>query len=142
MRRRPKSQSSEEATVAVGGSGTAPAVVEITEAKEVSPGIEVTRLRGDVAKLRATLAQKMAELRSLGGEARNDLSDTVRKVVELLGRAEGATKAQLVEATGAKEAYIAALLNRILPSKGYLISSVLPEGAKVKTYRLPQKAAL
>ena len=136
MRRRPKSQSSGEATVAVGGSGTAPAVVEVPEAKEKGPVLDVPRLRGEIAELRATLAQRIAELRALGGEESGRPSDTVRKVLELLEREEGATKAQLVEATGAKEAYVAALLNRILPSKGYSISSNVLPGAKASpSYR-------
>ena len=76
----------------------------------------------------------------MAGQEPDGVSDTVRKVLELLGREEGATKAQLVQATGAKEAYVAALLNRILPSKGYSVSSTVLQGAKVKTYRLPLKA--
>lgn len=102
----------------------------------------MTRLKQEIVELRATIARKGAELRALGGEASVAQSDTVRKVLELLAREEGATKGQLVEATGAKEAYIAALLNRILPGKGYSISSAVLEGAKVKTYRLPHKAAV
>lgn len=138
MKRRSRSQSTEEAAVSIkdGGGGIPPIVLEIPESKEKAAGSEAARLRQEIIALRATLANKAAELRALGGNGPDGQSDTVRKLVELLKREEGATKAQLVEVTGAKKAYVEALLNRILPSKGYLISSAVLEGAKVKTYRI------
>lgn len=140
MKRPPRSQSAEGATEPVSKSGNVPAIVESPEAKEKTQAAEVSRLRAEITELRTTLSKKTAELRALAGEKSDGLSDTVRKVLELLEREEGATKVQLVEATGAKEAYVAALLNRILPNKGYSITSTVLQGAKVKTYRLPQKA--
>lgn len=139
MKRRAKSQSGEEAK-APSNEGAAPGrVPDVPEGR--APGLdEVERIRAEIRELRAALAHKTLELRALGGQEPGGVSDTVQKVLELLRREEGATKAQLVEATGAKEAYVAALLNRILPNKGYSISSTVLQGAKVKTYRLPQAA--
>lgn len=143
MKRRSRSQAQDAAAVVAeeGSSGNKDAVVEIAEAGEGDQGSEATRLRQEIVELRAALAHKTAKLHALEPQMAGQ-SDTVRRVLELLGREEGATKAQLVEATGAKKAYVEALLNRILPSKGYSISSAALEGAKVKTYHLPQKAAV
>ena len=138
MSRRAKSQPGEEAKAASNEQAEPATVPDVHQERE--PQDQAARIRAEIAELRTVLAQKTAELRSLAGAESGGLSDTVRKVLELLGREEGATKTQLVEATEAQEAYVAALLNRILPSKGYSVTSTVLPGAKVKTYRVPQKA--
>ena len=62
--------------------------------------------------MRKTLADKLTRLRELGGQMGGE-SEVVRKVVELLRDAKGATKLELVEETGAGVGYISALLNRM-----------------------------
>ena len=94
------------------------------------------RLEREIREQREALSRKMAELRSLKGPAGGE-SDVVRRVVELLSRAEGATKAQVIEETGAKKGYVDALLNRILPEKGYTITATTVSGERTKTYRIP-----
>jgi hypothetical protein len=66
------------------------------------------RLMREIRKHREVLARKVAELRALKGDTGGE-SDVVRRVVELLSRTEGAT--------------MDALLNRILPEKGYTITA-------------------
>jgi hypothetical protein len=99
------------------------------------------QLRREIAELRQTLAAKIAELRSLEGPRQGGESVTLRRVVGQLRRPDGATKAQLVEETGAKPGYIDALLSRILAEKGYtVVSEALPTG-KAKLYRIPSTEA-
>jgi hypothetical protein len=94
------------------------------------------RLVKEIAGLREGLSRKMAELRALQGQTGGE-SDVVLRVVELLSRPEGATKAQLVEQAGAKKGYVDALLNRILPERGYTITGATVSGERTKTYRIP-----
>ena len=98
---------------------------------------EVESLKAEILALRKTLAEKTALFRSLGGSLVGGETDTVRKILELLRRTQGATKRELVEATGAKKGYVDALLNRILPGKGYEIEGQPREGGRVKAYRFP-----
>jgi hypothetical protein len=94
------------------------------------------RLAKEIKEHREALSRKMAELRALKGASGGE-SDVVRRVVELLSRSEGATKAQVVEETGAKKGYVDALLSRILPDKGYTIAATTVSGERTKTYRIP-----
>jgi hypothetical protein len=60
------------------------------------------------------------------------------KVIRLLQRDGGATKAQLAAAIPeAQPAYIAALLHRILKAKGFKLARARAEGSREMTYRLP-----
>ena len=94
------------------------------------------RLARQIREQREVLSRKVAELRALKGETGGE-SDVVRRVVELLSRPDGATKAQLIEGTGAKKGYVDALLNRILPQKGYTVTASTASGGRIKTYRIP-----
>jgi len=102
-----------------------------------APSPEVESLKAEILALRKTLAEKTAQFRSLGGSLGGGETDTVRKVLELLRRKDGATKLELGEATGAKKGYVDALLNRILPGKGHQIEGQPREGGRVKAYRVP-----
>jgi hypothetical protein len=96
----------------------------------------VERLAKEIKEYREALSRKMAELRTLKGQTSGE-SDVVRRVVGLLSRTEGATKAQIIEETGAKKGYVDALLNRILPEKGYTMTAITVSGERTKTYRIP-----
>lgn len=94
------------------------------------------RLMQEIKVLRQAVSRKTAELRALKGQSGGD-SEVVRRVVELLSRAGGATKVQVVEQTGAKKGYVDALLSRILPEKGYVITATTVAEQRGKTYRIP-----
>jgi len=61
------------------------------------------RLAKEIKEHREVLSRKMAELRALKGPT-NVESDVVRRVVELLSRAAGATKAQVIEEPARRKA--------------------------------------
>lgn len=64
-------------------------------------------------------------------------SETVQKILALLGREGGATKTQIKEAVPeAKEGYINALLSRVLKEKGYKLESRSVEGQRERAYVL------
>lgn len=94
------------------------------------------RLTQEIKELRQAVSNKAAELRALRGQAGGE-SEIVRRVLELLSRTEGATKVQVVEETGAKKGYVDALLSRILPEKGYVITATAVSGQRAKIYRIP-----
>jgi hypothetical protein len=94
------------------------------------------RFAQEIKEQREELSRKVAELRTLKGQASGE-SDIVRRVIELLSRTAGATKAEVIEQTGAKKGYVDALLNRILPEKGYTITATTVTGERTKSYRIP-----
>ena len=96
-------------------------------------------LRSEIRTLRKLVQDKSAQLRSLDGGAKTGgASVVVTKAVALLLRQEGATKDVLVSETGAKKGYVDALLNRILPERGYSITATPIEGSRQKSYRIQQ----
>jgi hypothetical protein len=65
------------------------------------------------------------------------LSDVQRKVVALMSREKGATKAQLVEALPDNKAgYVSALLHRILRDKGIKFKAEYVAGQRQVVYRI------
>ena len=109
------------------------------EPAPAAPSAEVAALRDEITALRAALNEKLAKWRAMGGSMTSTESPTVRQVLDLLRRPEGATKQELVEATGAKKGYVDALLSRILPEKGYQVAGEVREGGRVKAYRVPSE---
>ncbi|HYN81281.1 MAG TPA: hypothetical protein VES88_07250 [Gemmatimonadaceae bacterium] len=93
-------------------------------------------LKQEIRTLRKQLAAKTATYRSLVGQSLRGESKTVVQVLALLAESDGATKSRLITETGAKKGYIDALLSRILPSRGYVISSIAVDGTRSKAYRL------
>jgi hypothetical protein len=93
-------------------------------------------LRHQIKSLRKQLAEKVAEYQNVAGKEPRSDTKTVAMVLQLLGRPEGTTKVDLVKETGAKKGYIDALLSRILPSRGYMITSLSVEGTRTKSYRI------
>ena len=97
------------------------------------PRPERSILASEIESLRKALNSKLAELRAIDGPGRKVGSGTVERVLTLLLGA-GATKSQLVTETGAKKGYVDALLGRILPDRGYVITSDRSEGSREKMY--------
>lgn len=100
-----------------------------------TPNPEVEALRVEITELRKALTEKLARLSDLGGQMGGE-SATVMRVLEMMRGSKGATKQELVEETGAKKGYIDALVNRILPAKGYILEGKPREGDRVKAYRI------
>ena len=90
----------------------------------------------EIKALRKQLAEKTAAHRLLSGKESGEGSKTVAQVIAMLSASAGASKAQLIAETGAKKGYVDALLNRILPSRGYVVTSVPVDGARARAYRL------
>ena len=96
-------------------------------------------LKEGLRVLRQQLAEKTAQYRESVGKKPSGKSETVSKVLAMLEEGEGATKERLIAKSGAKKGYIDALLSRILPSRGYLITSNFVEGTRAKAYRASRK---
>jgi hypothetical protein len=102
----------------------------------ISPQLTRDALKGEIRALRHQLAQKTADYRALLGDAGRSESQVVQRVLELLRKPDGATKATLIAETGAKKGYIDALLNRILPARGHALHSNPVDGARARVYRI------
>jgi hypothetical protein len=96
----------------------------------------VAILKQQIKALKKQLAEKTAAYHLIVGQQPKSDTKTVANVLELLAKPDGATKADLVTGTGAKKGYVDALLSRILPSKGYVITSFSVDGARTKSYRI------
>ena len=110
-----------------------------TEAKpavDIDPeAIKLAALKSELQTLRRQLDERSKEYRSLTGKAPR-ASQTVAKVIALLSDPGGVTKLQLAEQTGAKRGYVDALLNRILPARGHIISSEPLNTGRGRLYRI------
>jgi hypothetical protein len=93
-------------------------------------------LKEEIRSLRSQLAEKTSEYRALEGRREGGESGVVKKVVSLLSQEGGATKARLIAETGARKGYIDALLNRILPARGYEVSSLQIVGERMHAYSI------
>lgn len=122
----------------VGAQSTHGAVTQRNFAAELSEAepTPAAALKEEIRILRKQLAEKTAAYRSLVGQGLRSESKTVVQVLALLAEPDGATKSRLVTETGAKKGYVDALLSRILPSRGYVISSIAVDGTRSKAYRL------
>lgn len=92
------------------------------------------------AKYTEFVAERKAELKTLakGPRAPREPSERIQKVLELLRREEGATKSQIAEGTGAAKGYVAALISRILPEKGFTLTAEAQENSREKVYRISE----
>lgn len=105
---------------------------EMAVAGETPERLASVALKEEMRSLREQLASKTAEYRLLIGNKPAGESKTVARVLELLSEPSGATKGRLADETGAKKGYIDALLGRILPSRGYVVSSSQVDGTRVR----------
>jgi len=99
-------------------------------------------LDAEIRLLRAQLAEKTAAHRLLRGGNQTRESGTVAKVLALLSMPDGVPKARLIAETGAKKGYVDALLNRILPARGYELHSFPFAGSRTRAYRLAAKESV